>query len=287
MPKTKPKPKEEIDLKLVANKTASNLINNLRDSVNIFRNAEIRLLATSLAFVTTLSIVPFLATGLYIFQIMGGFEKLFDRVKPLILRYLVPGTNETVVNELQSAIERIEGGTIGILGFVTLLFISTKVLSDIEKAVQKVWQIKETRPLLRRILAYWLVILLVPFGVAVTIGVLSSSPLSWLAGLPVQLIAFLIFFLPLFIIFKVVPNCRVQLVPALVAAGVTAFLLIKAQSLFITFVYNFLSYNRIYGSLATIPITLLWLLVLWFIFLGGVALTASLQRRHTLPVWQE
>jgi membrane protein len=42
---------------------------------------------------------------------------------------------------------------------------------------------------------------------------------------------------------------------------------------------NVLNYNRIYGSLAVIPLFLIWILLFWIVFLLGAAACATVTQR--------
>ena len=54
---------------------------------------------------------------------------------------------------------------------------------------------------------------------------------------------------------------------------------VLAQSFYARVTGHILSYSKIYGSIASIPIFFLWILVLWWIALAGVALCAVLENR--------
>jgi membrane protein len=47
-------------------------------------------------------------------------------------------------------------------------------------------------------------------------------------------------------------------------------------------VVRFFRYNSIYGGFAALPVFLIWTLTIWYVILGGVAITASTQRRRLL-----
>jgi membrane protein len=45
------------------------------------------------------------------------------------------------------------------------------------------------------------------------------------------------------------------------------------------YVDKYASYNKIYGSLAAVPILLFWIYLIWLMILAGAALSATLQKR--------
>ncbi len=76
-------------------------------------------------------------------------------------------------------------------------------------------------------------------------------------------------------IFVLVPNRRVQFRDAVVGAFLSAVLFEAAKSGFVAYVSN-ANYSVIYGALATIPIFLFWLYIVWTVVLFGASLAASL-----------
>ena len=77
------------------------------------------------------------------------------------------------------------------------------------------------------------------------------------------------------LMFLLVPTRRVHLSHAAVGALLSAILFGLAKKAFVTFVAN-ASFNVIYGALATIPIFLFWLYLVWIVILLGASLAASL-----------
>jgi membrane protein len=75
--------------------------------------------------------------------------------------------------------------------------------------------------------------------------------------------------------FFLVPNRRVHFSHAVIGAFLSAILFGLAKKAFVTFVAN-ASFNVIYGALATIPIFLFWLYLVWIVVLLGASLAASL-----------
>jgi membrane protein len=52
-----------------------------------------------------------------------------------------------------------------------------------------------------------------------------------------------------------------------------------AQAAFKLYTAHVVGYGRIYGSLAAVPILLLWIYIVWIVVLSGAAFTAALQKR--------
>lgn len=243
--------------------------------------ADVDLLASSLAFATAVSFVPLLAVSLSVFTAYGGLESLMAKIEPFILHNFVDASGAQVSKGIRNSIERVHSGALGISGVVGLLFISTKLFHDMERAIQRVWKIKSERSIFTKLTAYWLVMFLAPIAVAGMLGLMGSKDLAWLFGaLSKGTFTFSLAFVSLVFVYKYVPACPVNWRPAFASAFLTAIALGVAQTSYAVITKSVLRQNKIYGSLASVPIFLLWLLVLWWIFLCGVALCAVLQKRR-------
>lgn len=254
--------------------------NSTRDVLKDMRESDIQLLASSLAFATVISIVPLLAVSLSVFHAYGGFDVLFRQIEPFILQNIVSGSGASEVSgALQSAIRRIHSGTLGVGGVIFLLVASTKLFHDMEMAVQRIWNLKTKRSLWKRLTVYWLTMFLGPLALAAALGALSSKNVLSGGIISRRLLTVMFEFLAFFAIYKLVPNTVVKIRYAFLSAVTATACVIGAQNIYTTITRKILSYNKVYGSLASVPIFLIWILVLWWICLAGVALTASLQNQ--------
>ncbi len=257
-------------IKKIAKDTLDDILKELVDS-------QLLLVASSLAYTTILSIVPLLAVSFSIFYSFGGMEKALGIIEPFIIQNLTEGTSGEVMNTIRGFIENARSSTIGVSGMVALIITSMTMLSSIEKAFQKIWKTNIKRSLFQRVTTYWFFITLGPLSLSVLIGVLSSNKTSFV--LPSQIEGFFYAVLFFFAIYKWVPLCKVQGPPALISATIAASLWSIAKFIYSIYTHNVLTYSKIYGSLAAIPILLLWVYIAWIIVLSGASLTASLQRR--------
>jgi membrane protein len=253
------------------------------------RDAELTLVASSLAYTTLLSIVPALAVSFSLFHAFGGMDKLFGVVEPLIIENLAQSTSSEATKFLRKFITNAHAGAVGASGFVALLATTIAMLSSIEKAINRVWKTRIQRNWFIRLAIYWLFISLGPVALGVVAGFAVSfmkaaddatsalAPLKSL--LPGGTAIFIVISLTSLLIYKFVPSRRVQWAPALMAAITTGIGWNLARYSYNWYVRHFVSYNRIYGSLGAIPILLLWIYIMWLVILSGAALSAALQHR--------
>jgi membrane protein len=245
------------------------------------READVQILAGSLAFATVMSLVPLLAVGLAVFSAFRGFEPLMNKLEPFLLRNLVDASGANFAHEIRAAIARVHAGALGIGGVGGLLITSTKIFRDMETAVQRVWRLKSRHSLARRLAIAWALIFIAPVILAVALVTLTSRDLGLIQLLPRGTITDLLEFISLVILYKLVPSCRVHWRSAFISGLVATIALILAHMFYAQLTIHTLRYNKIYGSVASIPIFLLWLLVLWWIVLIGVGLCAVIEREYS------
>ncbi len=251
----------------------------MKDTVRDFRDAEITLSASSLAYTTILSIIPLIAVSFSIFKAFGGMERLYDTIEPFIFENLAEGADEKTLGFLRTFVSNIHAGTLGAGGFIGLLITTMSMLNSVEKTFSRIWKSPVTRSVFQRIATYWFFITLGPIALSLTIGFATSSNLPLASVLPGGFGLFLILLGIFFGMYKWIPSRSVHWRPALTAAFVTSFSWIIAKGLYSLYVRKVVSYDKIYGSLGAIPIFLIWIYVAWIVVLGGASLSHSLQRR--------
>ena len=246
------------------------------------KEADLPLLVGSLSFSTVLSIVPLLAVSLSVFHFFGGLDFLLKQIEPFIVRNLVESSGAEVSRYLSRAIRRVHSGTIGFGGAIGLLATSTKLFHDMETAIQRVWLVTAKRALWKRLGVYWAVMFVGPLVVAGILGAVGSKGLGTVMELPKDLIAGSFAFCSLFAIYKWVPARRVEFGPAFAASLMAAVGLALAQEFYAGVMRGLFRFSKLYGSLAGLPLFLIWILILWWIILLGATLAAVLQEKRDI-----
>lgn len=243
------------------------------------QQAEIPLIAGSLSFSTALTLVPLLAVSLSVFHWLGGLEGLLKQLEPFILKNLVESSGVEFSRYLLRAIRRIHSGALGVTGVVGLFLASTKLFSDMEKAIQRVWLVKTKRALWKRLAVYWTVMFVGPLLLAALLGVIGSKDLGLIKIFPRELFAAVCALFGLFAIYRWVPARPVEFRPAFASSLLATVGLALAQEFYAGAMRGLFRFSKVYGSLAGIPLFLLWVFLLWWIILLGATLTAILQER--------
>lgn len=241
---------------------------------------DIRFAASSLAFSTLLSIIPFLVIVLAVFQYVGGLEELYPRMEGVLLNYMKEATGPTVTKYIRRSLQNVKPATLGISGGLFLLFASLGLIRNIDFAFNKIWKLKISKPVYKRMWLHWILLLAAPITLAIITGLKSISFFNEATRTIEHQFLFSVWISALlFLLYKIIPDTKVRVLPAAISAVVASLALALLQSSFLWFSVKVFRNNTIYGSIASFPIFLLWLLVVWYIVLTGVAFCAFLQQK--------
>ena len=243
--------------------------------------AEIRFAAASLSYSTLFAVIPFLVVILAVFQSVGELEKIYPQVENLLMSYLKEATGNTVTQYLRTSVSKIQTKTLGYTGVIFLLFTTIGLFRNIDTALQRLWRIKARRPFIQRMWLHSAVFISLPALLAGFIGLRSVKIIEELGNTIHQQFLFgLVIVVALWIIYTVIPDIKVSKRASLISATLAAFGIAVVQSSFLWISLRVFRQNKIYGSLASFPIFMLWLLIVWCIVLSGASLCAFLQQKY-------
>lgn len=244
------------------------------------QEAQVPLAASSLAYVTVLSIVPFLVVSFSVFQTFQGLDRLSETIQPLILSHLAENSGREAMAQLEKIIQNIHPKTLGLTGLLALILTCTSMISHIEKAINRIWKVQKKRNWFQRLAAYWFFITLGPLLLAIAYGAMNSTQLGKAPLFPIGTGGFVLTLFFFFWIYKWVPNRKVHWIPAFFGSVFTTLCFNFARQGYSFYVKNVVSYHKIYGSLGAIPIFLLWIYIMWLVILFGATLSASIQKKR-------
>jgi len=235
--------------------------------------------AASLGFTSLLALVPLLAVIFGIVAAFPVFEQWSQQLKSFIFGNFLPSAGEQVERYLNTFLDSASNLTLP--GTVFLILTALLLMFRIEVAFNRIWRVDRSRSLLNRIVMYWAVLTLGPLlmGAAIALSVQNVfAPLeldTTVGGSRHTGGIFLLSWTVFTLMFVLVPNRRIPLREAVFGALLSAVLFELAKRGFVAYVSN-ANYNEIYGALATIPIFLLWLYLVWIVILFGASLASSL-----------
>jgi membrane protein len=164
------------------------------------------------------------------------------------------------------------------------------VLGTIESSFNYIWRVTQPRSFWRQITDYLGVILLTPLlllaGVAITSAAQVQAILQWILGIgyigdattrALTLSPIIINAAGIGVLYVVMPNRRPAWRPIVVSALVAGVAWQLLQWSYVSLQVGVARNDAIYGALAQLPVTLVWLYVSWTIVLGGAELAALLE----------
>jgi membrane protein len=235
--------------------------------------------AASLGYTSLLSMVPLLAVIFGIVSVFPVFNEWSNRLQEFIFDNFLPDTGQQIVPYINGFLDSVSSLTLP--GTLVLIVTALLLMVRIEVAFNRVWRVDRNRTLTNRIVMYWAALTLGPLLIAAAVA-LSAQQLFGESGffgfLPsglADLWIFLLYWLVFALFFVLVPNRSVKIRYAAIGALLSAVLFSLAKAGFVAYVSN-TSYKVIYGALATVPLFLFWLYLVWVIVLLGASLAASL-----------
>jgi len=235
--------------------------------------------AASLSYTTLLSMVPLLAVVFGVASAFPVFQQWSEQLQSFVFNNFVPASGDQIQSYLAGFLESV--GKLTLTGTLVLILTALLLMVRIERAFNLVWRVPAARSFRNRVIMYWAVLTLGPLALGAAIA-LSAQPVFEQVAVGASTHStwrtmgiFSLSWLAFTLMFLLVPNRRVRFTHAVVGAFLSAILFGVAKNAFVAFVAN-ASFNVIYGALATIPIFLFWLYLVWIVILLGASLAASL-----------
>lgn len=257
-------------------------------------------MAAAMAYRTVFSIIPLCIIGLVVLQRFVNKEKtvesLFERFLEVVglaqigLDQDQSNIVATKLRELTRSFDSLSFTGIGLISGLTLIYAAISLLVELENAFNRLYGATRGRSLVRRLMQYWLMVSLGPVLLAMSFfvvdrltGAAGSVAGAWFGYIGAYASSVAITSLLLWVLYLTMPNARVRPTAALYGAVVASVALEAAKFGFQLYLQN-AALKSIYGSLALIPVFLLWVYVTWVIVLTGVRVAFLIQhgRRVTL-----
>jgi membrane protein len=246
-------------------------------------------MAAGVSYYGILSVFPLI---LGLLAILGFFlpsetvqQVLFD-----LFSNIFPGSIDWLEESIENLIRL--RGPIGIVGLIGLIWAGSAFFGAVSRAINRTWGVHKGRPYhLRKLrdlsMVLGIVILmLMSMGLTSLLSILSQSDVSLPGGavdFALRLFSFLAILVVFSIVYRYVPNTRVQwryVWPGALAAAI-AFEI--AQILFATYLTTWANYQQIYGQVASLVVLLVWIYLAAVIVIVGSELSAQYSRMSHKP----
>ncbi|MEP1382746.1 MAG: virulence factor BrkB family protein [Paraglaciecola sp.] len=252
--------------------------------INHVKQDNITVSAGHLAYVSLLSLVPFIMVFFTILSAFPAFAETRGEIEELIFESFIPSAGSQVSTYMTEFINNASG--MGAIGILSLMVVALMLISNIDKTLNRIWQSKSERPIVFTLAIYWMVLTLGPLLMGASVAVssylvgLANYAEEYTFGFTTFLLKFVPFLMSIsafFILYMLVPNKKIEAKHALAGAFVAASLFELSKKGFAFYITSFPSYQVIYGALAVIPILFLWVYLSWIVILVGAEFTRVLE----------
>ena len=241
--------------------------------------------ASALALTSLFALVPLLMVSISILSMLPAFQSLQGQFQNFIFENMLPSSGSAINEYLQMFLKNRVG--LPVTAVVVLFVISVMMMRSLEKVLNEIWQVQQERPLTQALLLYWAVLSLGPILVGTSLTVSSYLlSLKWwgvnesLGFNLLSLLPFLFNFIAFTFIYLVVPNTKVKLGHAIIGGVMMAVVFDLTKKAFAWYALHPPTYEMLYGTLAIIPLFILWVALSWQLFLLGAVIVHALGLSH-------
>lgn len=257
--------------------------------LHTFYKDNCSLMAAGISFYALLSVIPLFL----VFISAAGFilhssEQALAAVTMLLIKTFPTST----IKVFQLLSDIIQKKTVfGIIGLAGLVWAASRIFSAVENAMNIVWKVEKGR-------AYWhskfLSLLLVPIAVLIMLSSLAFtafytvarnltiplfgvkiSEATLISQLFAVLFPLILGFVLFFSVYKIIPYRKVSTQAALIGAICSSVMWEAAKLLFDIYIKNYANFEKIYGSLGTVVVMLIWIYYSAFIILLGAEIGSN------------
>jgi membrane protein len=243
-----------------------------------FNRDKLIIRASGLAFSSLLATVPLIAVIYAVLSAFGALDELKQKVQSFLFQNFLPAQHDELTQLLDQFTQNT--GKLGFFGFAFLALAAVLLLDSVESNFNDIYHVTSRRRLISKITAYTSVLVFGTLFVGASLSISARLQAMWTRGTVVDLgwmtrqlswsFPLVLVFFAFLLAYTVVPYTRVRLKSAVVGAAVAAVLFELAKHAFAYWAGQTVRYSAVYGSLAVVPIFLIWLYITWIVVLLGL-----------------
>lgn len=258
---------------------------------------QLTLRAMSLVYTTLLSTVPLLALSFSVIKIFG----VHNRLQPQLYHLMEPlGPKGTEITDwVIRAIDNLEGGVLGTVSLVFLIYTAIAMVQKVESTFNYVWHVTRPRNLARRLSEYISVLLIGPVVMTFALGLIASigansivqalraiEPVGSAIVVLGKVLPYILVIAVFTFLYKFLPNATVRFGAALAGGIAAGIMWAFVGSVFASVVAMSTSRAAIYSTFTVAVSALIWLYVSWLILLIGAQIAFYAQNPVFLRIGQ-
>ncbi len=273
-----------------------NIIKIIILSVKGYFKNRLGIVASGLTYSVVLAVVPLFALFIAISKGFGieSFIKIFLEETFVAQADLVP----LVIEFVDKYLVTMRKGVFIAFGIILLIVSVMSLFIRIEGSVNRIWQVKKSRSLLKQFSTYFTGLVFFPFLVTIISAtsiyfhtIFSKSFLfeifSPFTKFSVGLIPYLASWIFFTLLYIIIPNTKVKFTNGAIAGLVAGTFFQLFQTMYINGQINLTRYNAVYGGFAAIPLLLVWIKISSLIFFVGAEISYHLQNLKYYDLMKE
>ncbi len=250
-----------------------------------FNRDKVIIRASGLAYSSLLAAVPLVAVAFALFSAFGAFDDVNQKAQEFLFTQFLPTSQDEIVQYFNQFTDG--ASKLGLIGFIGLIFTAILLLDNIESNFNQIWHVSTRRRFIAKITSYTSVLVFGTLFLGASVTISSRFKATFFRGVPFDpgtlekfgawMFPLFFTFLAFWLMYLVIPFTRVKITSALFGAAIGSILWELGKNLFASSVGHSVRYSTIYGSLAIIPIFLIWLYITWIIVLLGLEIAFTHQ----------
>lgn len=248
------------------------------------RGQNLKQIAASLAFTTTLSLVPMVTLATILISYLPSVIQIRNAFRYWLLdTYMPGGLNQQMFVYLDQFSSKARGLTY--IGLIGLVITTVMTLAVIEGAFNHIFKVQEKRPLYKKVYIYGSATILGPIMLGLGLylsGILFSASEGWIKAVSMDfkvlatvapiLLAIVVYS----VVYKILPYSKIRWADAFTGAFFAALTFEIMKFGFAIFLTNTAFYKTVYGAFAIFPLALIWIYLTWWITLAGAVLVSNM-----------
>jgi membrane protein len=230
---------------------------------------------------TLLSTVPIIGVGLLVVALMDPAAG--ERLLGTLFRSLVPESDraEGLAQGALALAQNVTLARLGTWGFLATLVIAFVLFSTLERTFNRIWRVAKRRSVLVQFTMFYTLATLGPLVMLFSLATPLLSGMTVLLASPI-----ILSFFALVLLNRFLPFTQVRWRAALVGGTISAILLEGAKFGFGFYATRFAlrTYEGMYGSLAMLPIVIVWSYVSWMVILLGAQITYAVHNHRAIAL---
>ncbi|AAP95654.1 ribonuclease BN [[Haemophilus] ducreyi 35000HP] len=250
---------------------------------------RISISAGYLTYNTMLALVPLVMVVFSVFTFFPIFTEATELLKTFVYDNFAPNAGNVVEEYVELFVSNSQ--KMGLVSMLGLFIVAVMLISSIDQSLNDIWHNTRKRSLLLSFLLYILILIFAPLlagaSIAITTYIMSFEVFSEngifsFSHYLLEYAPFLLVWLLFTLVYWIVPNTTVAFRHATIGALFAASFFTLGKQAFIWYVVTFPSYQAIYGTLAVLPIMIVWIHLSWQVVLLGGQFAAVLKEINML-----